>query len=59
MQCSRQQLVDVLRRTGYPDLADAAAKGLPDPVDLDEGVKFLEPYGITRDVLISRLGGSP
>jgi len=59
MQCSRQQVVDVLRRTGYPDLADAALKRLPDPVDLDEAAKFLEPYGITRDVLISRLGGSP
>lgn len=59
MQSSRQQVVDVLRRTGYPDLAEAALKGLPDPVDLDEAAKFLEPYGITRDVLISRLGGSP
>ncbi len=59
MQYSRQHLVEILRRTGYPDLADAALKGLPDPVDLDEAAKFLEPYGITRDVLISRLGGSP
>lgn len=36
MQCSRQQLVEILRRTGYPDLADEALKALPDPVDLDE-----------------------
>ena len=59
MQCSRRQLVEILRRTRYPDLVDAALKGLPDPVDLDEAAKFLEPYGTTRDVLISRLGGSP
>ncbi len=45
MQCSRQQLVEILRRTGYPDLADEALKALPDPVDLDEAAKFLEPYG--------------
>ena len=58
MQYRRQQLVETLRRTGFPDLADAVVKAFPDPVDLGEVAKFLEPYGITRDVLVSRLGGS-
>jgi hypothetical protein len=41
------------------EAADKAASGLPDPVDLDQAQQFLEPYGITKDALISRMGGSP
>jgi hypothetical protein len=59
MQCSRQQLIDLLRRAGFPEVAEAAARLLPDPVEPDRAAKFLEPYGITRDVLTSRIGGSP
>ena len=39
--------------------ADEAGRALPDPVELDRAIQFLAPYGITRDVLISRMGGSP
>jgi hypothetical protein len=39
--------------------AEVAARDLPDPVELDRAAQFLAPYGITRDVLISRMGGSP
>jgi 2-hydroxychromene-2-carboxylate isomerase len=59
MQRSRKQVVDVLRKAGFPELAELALEFLPDPVDLEDAVKFLEPHGVTRDVLISRLGGSP
>jgi hypothetical protein len=59
MQRSRQQVVDVLRKTGFHELAEEVPKALPDPVDLQDVLKFLEPYGITKDFLISRLGGSP
>lgn len=59
MQRSRQQVVDVLRRSGFPEIAEEAVEALPDPVDLDDVLAFLEPYGITKDFLISRLGGSP
>jgi len=59
MQRSRQQVVDVLRRTGFNELAEEVPKALPDPVDLEDVLKFLEPYGITKDFLMSRLGGSP
>ena len=52
-------MVDVLRRTGFNELAEEVPKALPDPVDLEDVLKFLEPYGITKDFLMSRLGGSP
>jgi hypothetical protein len=41
------------------EAADSAASSLSDPVGVDEAVAFLVPYGITKDFLISRLGGSP
>jgi hypothetical protein len=59
MQLSRQNVVDVLRRTGLRELADEALRVLPDPVDLDHVAKWAESHGITRDDLISRMGGSP
>ena len=49
----------MLRRTGLPELAEEAPRVLPDPVDLDFAVKVLEAYGVTRDELIDRMGGSP
>jgi hypothetical protein len=39
--------------------ADEAARELPDPVEVDRAAQFLAPHGITRDALISRMGGSP
>jgi hypothetical protein len=39
--------------------ADEAARGLPDPVEIERAAEFLAPYGVTRDELISRMGGSP
>jgi hypothetical protein len=51
--------VDLLRRTGFPEAADEALRVLPDPVDLDQVVAWGAPHGITRDELISRMGGSP
>ncbi len=56
---ARQDVVDMLRRTGLPELAEEAPRVLPDPVDLDFAVKVLEAYGVTRDELIDRMGGSP
>jgi len=32
---------------------------LPDSVDLERAAQLLLPYGITKDELISRMGGSP
>jgi hypothetical protein len=59
MQITRQHVVDLLRRTGFPEAADEAMRALPDPVDLDEVVAWAAPHGITKDELINRMGGSP
>ena len=48
-----------LRKAGLPDLAELADKSLPDPVDLKEAQDLLAPYGVSREVLMDRLGGSP
>lgn len=32
---------------------------LPDPVEYNHAARFLAHYGITKDELISRRGGSP
>jgi hypothetical protein len=32
---------------------------LPEEVDHERAAQFLQRYGITKDVLISRMGGSP
>jgi hypothetical protein len=59
MEVTRQHVLDVLRRTGFAEAAKELAQVLPDTVDLDRIQPFLTPYGITRDVLTSEMGGSP
>jgi len=43
---------------GREHIEEILAK-LPDPIDVDRDGDFLLRYGITRDHLIDRLGGSP
>jgi hypothetical protein len=59
MQCARQDVAEVLRRAGLPELAEEALRVLPDPVDLGFAEQFLQSYGVTRDGLTDRMGGSP
>jgi hypothetical protein len=59
MRVSRQHVVHMLRLAGLPTLADEAHLTLPDPVDYHQAERFLGRYGITKDELISRRGGSP
>jgi hypothetical protein len=59
MQVARQHVVDVLRVAGLPELAEEAYRALPDPVEYNHAERFLAQYGITKDDLISRRGGSP
>jgi hypothetical protein len=59
MQVTRQHVVDILRTAGLPELAAEAHRVLPDPVEYDHAERFLARYGITKDELISRRGGSP
>jgi hypothetical protein len=56
---SRQWVVDTLRRMGYAQEADDAARELPDPVDQEQLTEFGNRHGISRDELNSRMGGSP
>ena len=58
-QASRQEVVRVLRISEFGEVADEALKLLPDPVDLDYLEGFLAPYGVTKDQVISQMGGSP
>jgi hypothetical protein len=59
MLVTRQHVVDILRIAALPDLAEEAARLLPDPVEYDHAERFLAQYGISKDELISRRGGSP
>jgi hypothetical protein len=59
MQYSRQHVVDLLHRLGRPELADEAARVLPDPVDVDQLSEWSMQHGLTHDDLISQMGGSP
>jgi hypothetical protein len=52
-------MVDVLRRAGLPELAEAARRELPDPVDSEQAAVWAMPHGVNMDDLISRMGGSP
>jgi len=56
---SRQHVIDLLNRLGYPQLADEASRVLPDPADINQLAAWLMKHGLTRDELISRMGGSP
>jgi hypothetical protein len=59
MLISKQELLRVLRRAGLAEVAEEADRALPDPVELERAAEFGMRYGVTRDELISRMGGSP
>jgi hypothetical protein len=59
MTYDRQQVVDFLRRLGYDQAADDAARVLPDPVSQERFWEFAEQYQISGDDLISRMDGGP
>ena len=48
----------MLRAAGLAATAERVAGLLPDPVDLDRDRPLLDRYGISRDVLVDRMGGS-
>ena len=55
----RQYVVDRLRCLGFFELADKAARELPEQVETDQLWAWGMRYGLTKDVVISRAGGSP
>ncbi len=59
MAFSRQWVADTLRRNGYPQEADEALRVLPEEVDRRQLEEFSDRHGISRDELVSRMGGSP
>jgi hypothetical protein len=57
---SKETGLAVLRRAGFASkVIDELASQLPDPIDLDRDASLLLRYGITREVLTDRMGGSP
>ena len=59
MLVTKQHVIEVLRTAGLPQVAEEANRTLPDEVDMEVAAEFVGRYGITRDMLISRMGGSP
>jgi hypothetical protein len=59
MLIAKQEIIELLRRAGLPEVAEEADRSLPDPVELERAAEFGARYGVTRDELISRMGGSP
>jgi hypothetical protein len=49
----------MLRRAGLADAAAAAQRSLPDPVDSKVLERFCARYGLSKDSLTDRMGGSP
>ena len=58
-QYSRQYVVDQLNRMGYAEIAVEASRELPDPVDINWLEGWCMQHGLSRDDVISRMGGSP
>ena len=57
---SKAEALEILRRTGVDqETIQALAVALPDPVDLERDANLFGRYGITRDALVDRMGGSP
>jgi hypothetical protein len=57
---AKADVLAVLRRAGIPEQTVQALDAvLEDPVDLRRDGDLLARYGITRDRLIDRMGGSP
>jgi hypothetical protein len=55
----RQDVADVLRRCGHPELADTALRDLPDPVGIDQLQTWAMDHGVYQTELISEMSGSP
>jgi hypothetical protein len=56
---SRRYVADMLRRQGFPELAYLALRELPDPVDAEQLESWGMRCGLSKDDLISNMGGSP
>jgi hypothetical protein len=59
MSHDRQWIVDTLHRLGYTQAADEAAQVLPEQVSVEQLLDFADRHHISRDEVISQMGGSP
>jgi hypothetical protein len=59
MLITKHELVRVLRNAGLEEAAEDAGRSLPDEIELERAAAFALRHGITRDELVSRMGGSP
>jgi hypothetical protein len=55
---SKQQVINTLRRSGFREAAVGAETELPDEVDVDALQTWSATYGITKDAIVSQMGGS-
>ena len=59
VQLTRQHVVSILRAAGLSDMADAAQRDLPDPVDSEQVAAWTARHGVNMGELMDRMGGSP
>jgi hypothetical protein len=59
VQLSRQHVIDLLRRVGLTEIAEAALHDLPDPVDREDVAAWGGKWNIDMDYFINQMGGSP
>ena len=57
MQTTREEVVRILRRAGLFEDAEWAEESLPETTDFEEVLSAGAARGITRDTLVSLLGG--
>jgi len=55
---TREKVAQVLR-IHHPELADEALRSLPERVDAEELWRFANKHGISLDLLMNEMGGSP
>ena len=61
MKVPKQEVLSVLARVGRGDVIEKAKRDLPETIDPDRDIdqQRLYEYGLTRNQLIDRMGGSP
>ena len=59
VQLTMQHVVNMLRNAGLSEMADAAQRDLPDPVDSEQVAAWAATYGVNMGELMDRMGGSP